>query len=316
MNEDKVEMQVIKLKKMMAIITFVVILVAGYKVKTQEAVPITRLESSDNSVSTQTNKLWVAADSAVLMDAESGRILYSKNMNTAYPPASTTKIMTALLVLENCKLEDLVTIGKKPPNTEGNNICLIEGEQFTVKDLLHALIIESANDCANALAEHISGSVENFALKMNERAKELGCKSTNFTNPSGLYHKYHKSSAKDLALIMMELIKHREFTTIATTMSYSIPSTNKTVRERSIPNRNKLLIKNSGVYYEGCIGGKTGYTIQSKHSYVASAEKAERKLIVALVHDKEKKFYQDTIRLFNFGFSQYKNSAAGKIISQ
>lgn len=295
------------LKKIIAIITAFFILCAGYRANCQESMPKVNLKNSSNSAKSQNKGLWVAADSAVLMDAETGQILYSKNMNNAYPPASTTKIMTALLVLENCKLEDIVTIGENPPKTEGNNIALIEGEQFTVKDLLHALIAESANDCANALAEHISGSVANFARKMNERAKELGCKNTNFVNPSGLYNKYHKSSANDLALIMRELIKHKEFTEIATTMSYSIPSTNKTVRERSIPNRNKLLIKNSGFYYEGCIGGKTGYTIQSKHSYVASAARDGRQLIVALVHDKEKKFYSDTIKLFNFGFSKLKH---------
>lgn len=290
--------------KLAAIVTAFSILFSGYLVGAQEAKPGSSFESNDNSASAQTSKLWVAADSAVLMDGKTGEILYSKNMNTAYPPASTTKIMTALLVLENCKLDDIVTIGKKPPNTEGNNICLIVEEQFTVKDLLYALILESANDCANALAEHISGSVENFALKMNERAKELGCKNSNFVNPNGLYHKYHKSSARDMALIMRELIKYKEFTEIATTMSYSIPATNKTVRERLIPNRNKLLIKNSGVYYEGCIGGKTGYTIQSKHSYVAGAVRGNSELIVALVHDQEKKFYEDTIKLFNFGFKK------------
>lgn len=296
----------IKLKKVLAIITAFIILSSGFKVNCLELKPTKKVERSGNSVSKKGGKVWVAADSAVLMDGKTGEILYSKNMDTAYPPASTTKIMTALLTLENCKLEDIVTIGKNPPKTDGNNICLIEDEQFTVKDLLHALILESANDCANALAEHISGSVEKFAIRMNERAKELGCKSTNFMNPSGLYHKSHKSSAKDMALIMMELTKHSEFTDIATTMSYSIPSTNKTVRERSIPNRNRLLIKNSGFYYEGCIGGKTGYTIQSKHSYVASAIRDDRQLIVALVHDKEKKFYSDTIRLFNYGFSKFK----------
>lgn len=304
------------MKKFAAIVTAFTILCAGYTVKTQEIKPSLSFESNDNSASAQTTKLWVAADSAVLMDAETGKVLYSKNMNTAYPPASTTKIMTALLALENCKVDDVVTIGKKPPNTEGNNICLIEGEQFTVRDLMYALILESANDCANALAEHISGSVENFAVKMNERAKELGCKSTNFLNPNGLYHKFHKSSAKDMALIMRELIKHDEFTAIATAKSYSIPSTNKTVRERSIPNRNKLLIKNSGVYYEDCIGAKTGYTIQSKHSYVAAAARGDRKLIVALIHDKEKKFYQDAIKLFNIGFKKLEAPAMGEVLEQ
>jgi serine-type D-Ala-D-Ala carboxypeptidase (penicillin-binding protein 5/6) len=298
-------MRVITLNKLL-VASIISIFLAGpaYRLEAEGRFPRIGSEETGNEVRAQVSKLWVAADGAVLMDAKTGSIIYSKNMNTAYPPASTTKIMTALLVLENCKMEDIVTIGKKPPNTEGNNICLIEGEEFTVGDLMHALILESANDCANALAEHISGSVESFAEKMNQRAKELGCRSSNFVNPNGLYHKYHKSSARDLALIMKELVKYPEFKAIATSKSYSIPQTNKTQRERLLPNRNKLLMKNSGVYYEACDGGKTGYTIQSKHSYVASATKDGRQLIVALVHDREKKFYRDTIKLFNYGFSR------------
>jgi D-alanyl-D-alanine carboxypeptidase len=246
----------------------------------------------------------VAADGAVLMDSETGEILYSKNMNRAYPPASTTKVMTALLALENCKLEDKVIIGKNPPKTDGNNIALFEGEELTVKDMMYALVNESANDCANALAEHISGSVEEFAKKMNEKALELGCKSTNFINPSGLYNSKHKTSAKDLATIMRALIKHKEYTDMATTVSYTIPSTNKTQKERIINNHNRLIQKNSGFYYQWCEGGKTGYTIQSEHSFVACANKYNHKLIVALVHDAQKNFYRDCINLFDYGFTQ------------
>jgi D-alanyl-D-alanine carboxypeptidase len=260
-------------------------------------------EMYEDMINSQPQRPAVSAAGAVLMDASTGKILYSKNMSNPYPPASTTKIMTALLALERCKLTDIVVVGDKPPKADGNNIALFTGEEFTVNDLLHAVIIESANDCSNALAEHISGSVENFAVEMNKRARELGCRSTNFTNPSGLYNYKHKTSAKDLALIMRELLKHPEFKAIATKMQYTIPVTNKTPRERVINNHNRLLIKNSGFYYEGCDGGKTGYTIQSKHSYVAAATKNGRQLIVALVYDENKKYYTDTIRLFNYGFS-------------
>lgn len=251
-------------------------------------------------------KPYVAADGAVLMDAATGNILYSKNMNTPYPPASTTKIMTTLLALENCTMEDKVVIGENPPKTEGNSICLFEGEEFTVKDLLYAVVNESANDCANALAEHISSSVPLFATKMNLRAKELGCRSTNFTNPSGLYNPNHKASAKDLAIIMRELMKHNEIKAITTTMRHGIAPTNKTPRERAIVNHNRLLLKNSGYYYVDCEAGKTGYTIQSMHSFVASAKRDGKRLIVALVHDKKKLFYKDAISLFNYGFENFK----------
>jgi D-alanyl-D-alanine carboxypeptidase (penicillin-binding protein 5/6) len=248
----------------------------------------------------------VSADGAILMDATTGKILYSKNIDTAYPPASTTKIMTALLTLENCKMEDRIVVGEKPPKTEGNNIALFSGEEFCIEDMLYALINESANDCANALAEHISGSVEAFAERMNNRAREIGCKNTNFVNPNGLYDKNHRTSARDLALIMRELVKDDRFRTVATTYRYDIQPTNKTPRERVINNHNKLVVQNSGYYYEDCEGGKTGYTIQSKHSYVASAMRDGHRLIVALVHDSQKTFYKDTINLFNYGFSNYK----------
>jgi D-alanyl-D-alanine carboxypeptidase (penicillin-binding protein 5/6) len=251
------------------------------------------------------NEPSVSADGAILMDADTGEILYSKNMNTPYHPASTTKIMTALLTLENCKLDDVVTVGKNPPLADGSKIYLFEGEQVTVKDLLYGLLLPSANDCAEALAEHISGSKENFAALMNKRAKELGCENTNFVNPNGLYDDNHVTSAKDLALIMKELSKHKDYTTIATTQSYKIAPTNKSALERPLWNENKLIQKYSCYYYPYCVGGKTGYTIQSAHSYVSVAEKDGHKLIVVLMHDETMLSFPDAINLFNYGYNNY-----------
>jgi serine-type D-Ala-D-Ala carboxypeptidase (penicillin-binding protein 5/6) len=247
----------------------------------------------------------VSADSAILMDADTGEILYSKNIDSAYPPASTTKIMTALLTLENCKLEDVVTVGKNPPLADGSKIYIFEGEQLTVKELLYGLLLPSANDCAEALAEHMGGSIDGFAAMMNKRAKELGCTNTNFVNPSGLYNDNHKTSAKDLALIMSELSKHKEYSEIATTLAYKIGPTNKSTLERPLWNENKLIQKNSPYYYQYCLGGKTGYTIQSQHSYVSVAEKDGRRLVVALVHDSQKTFFKDATNLFNYGYDGF-----------
>jgi D-alanyl-D-alanine carboxypeptidase len=247
----------------------------------------------------------VSADGAVLMDAATGKILYGKNMDKPYPPASTTKIMTALLTLERCNLDDVVVVGKNPPLADGSKIYINEGEQFKVKDLLYALLLASANDCAEALAEHISGSNEQFAKLMNERAKELGCTDTNFVNPNGLYNDKHRTSAKDLALIMRELVKHPEYTKIATTPSYKIPPTNKSKEARPLWNGNKLVQKSSIYYFSGCEGGKTGYTVQSDHSYVASATRNGQRLIVALMHDKNKTFFPDSINLFNYGYNNF-----------
>jgi serine-type D-Ala-D-Ala carboxypeptidase (penicillin-binding protein 5/6) len=247
----------------------------------------------------------VSADSVVLMDAATGTILYSKNPNSAYPPASTTKIMTALLTLENTKLTDVVIVGKNPPLMEPSKIYIAEGEILTVKDLLYGLLLQSGNDAAVALAEHIGGSVSNFAEMMNKRAKELGCTNTNFVNPHGLYNKDHKTSAKDLALIMKEIVKHPEFGEISTTGLYKIPATNKDKKIKEVYNHNKLVLKGAKEYYNECIGGKTGWTSQSLFSYVSAAEKDGHVLIAALVHDANKAYYSDSPKLYNYGFSNF-----------
>lgn len=249
----------------------------------------------------------VSADSAVLLDATTGQILYSKNQDSAYPPASTTKIMTALLVLENCKLDDYVTVGATPPKIEGTRIGLIQGEKIRVIDLLYGMLLASGNDCAEALAEYVGdGSIKKFADKMNKRARELGASHTNFVNPSGLFDENHKTSSKDLALIMKKLSENPEYSRIATKVSYTIPKTNKSKETRTVWNENKLIQKQSKYYYEGSLGGKTGYTIQSFHSYVTSASRGGHKFVVALVHDKKKTFFPDAVSLLNYGFNNFK----------
>jgi len=247
----------------------------------------------------------IYADGVVLMDAATGEILYSKNMDTQYPPASTTKIMTALLTLENANLDDVVTVGKNPPLIDGSKIYLFEDEKLTVKDLLYALLLRSANDAALTLAEHISGSSEEFAKLMNKRALELGCSNTNFVNPSGLYDDMHRTTARDLALIMKELIKHEEYIKISTTSMYYIQPTNKSKEKRPLWNENRLIQKSSNYYYEGCEAGKTGYTIQSKHSYVAVASRNGIKLIAVLLHDSNKAYWSDARKLFDYGFENF-----------
>jgi D-alanyl-D-alanine carboxypeptidase (penicillin-binding protein 5/6) len=242
------------------------------------------------------------------MDATTGKLLYSKNKDSAYPPASTTKIMTALLVLEKCNLNDIVTVSKNAEMADGSKIYVFEGEKTSVKELLYGLILASANDCAIALAEHVSGSTQEFAKLMNEKAKSLGCLNTNFVNPNGLYDVNHKTSAYDLALIMQELTTHAQYKEMSTTPSYIMTATNKCTEKRPLWNGNRLIHKNDSYYYPGCEGGKTGYTIQSKHSYVAAASRNGQKLIVALVHDSEKTFFPDSRKLFDYGFNNFELS--------
>lgn len=257
------------------------------------------------------SKPVVNAQGAVLMDFSSGQVLFNKNSTSRFAPASTTKIMTALLTLEKCKLDDKVIVGPKPPFEDGSKIYLLEGEQVTVEQLLYALLLPSANDAALALAEHISGSKEAFAVLMNERAKQLGCKNTNFLNPNGLYDKNHYTSAYDLALIASKAMEIPEFRKIVSTLSYNIAPTNKQSQTRFLHNENKLLF-NKKYKYPGADGIKTGYTVKAKHTYVGSATRDGRTLIAVFLCD-EKSFYTEAANLFNYGFSNYKDQ---KILSK
>ncbi|MFQ9978046.1 D-alanyl-D-alanine carboxypeptidase [Clostridium cadaveris] len=248
----------------------------------------------------------VLGEGVVLMDAKTHEILYEKNMDKPLPPASTTKIMTALIVLENGNLSDKVTIGKNPPNTDGTALGLIEGETMTVEDLLNTLLIGSCNDAAVALAEYVSGSVENFTVLMNKRAKELGATNTNFKNPSGLYEDDHYISAKDMSLIMAEAIKYPEFLSITQKPHYVIKNTDKVSSERWVNNRIRPLLKDSSIYYEPIISGKTGYTIQAKHSFVSAAKKDDMTLIVSILHtDNKDRYFDDSKSLFEYGFNNF-----------
>ena len=277
---------------------------------------ITTISALIIAFSLNINKVYAApppapescSDGVVLMDANTGQILYSKNMDAAYPPASTTKVMTILLTLERCKLDAEVTVGKNPPQiayaARSSSISLVEGEKVTVKDLLYGLILRSGNDCAETLAEYIGGTSSNFAAIMNARAKELGCTNTNFVNPSGLYDKNHKTSAKDLAIIMSELSKHPEFKTISTTTYYVIPPNNKFASGHPMSNENKI-VNYKKYSIDGYEGSKTGWTSESLYSFTAVASRNGQKLVISLVHGKESAFYTDAKNYLDWGFSNF-----------
>lgn len=248
----------------------------------------------------------ITAEGAVLMDAVTGKLIYEKNADKRLSPASTTKIMTAVVVLEKTKLQDKVTIGKNPPNTDGSAIGILTGEVFTVKDLLAGMLLESGNDCAEALAEHVSGSIEEFAKLMNAKALELGCTDTNFVNPSGLYDENHYTSAKDLALIMREAIKSKDFLEMEKLPFYELPPSNLDPNPKWSNNKNQLMIKNSRYYYENAIAGKTGYTVKARHSYTAAAEKGGQVLISTMINGEGKEhFFPETKALLEYGFNNF-----------
>lgn len=258
------------------------------------------------------NDVNTTSPSCILMDAKSGKILYAKNAYNKMYPASTTKIMTAILALENCNLDDIATVSHYsiysiPVGYSHAN--LQEGEELTIEQLLNVLLIPSANDSAIVLAEHISGSEEEFCKLMNEKAKELGCINTNFVNPNGIHNVSHYSTAYDLALIGQYAMQFSDIMRIAMTRQYTLPITNKYNKTNRIFNATNALINNESLntnYYEYATGLKTGYTDTSGSCIVATAEKDDVKLIVVILGSSSiNKRYNDCKTLFNYGFENY-----------
>ena len=258
----------------------------------------------------------IVADTGVLIDGATGQVLFNKQMDKQKYPASTTKVMTALLTVENLDLNQKVIIDAEVPFTDGTRIYLTEGEEVTVEQLLNSMLIESANDSAKALAKTISGSVPEFANLMNQRAKELGAKNTNFHNPNGLTDDLHVTTAYDLAMIAREGLKHPEIRKVITTYRYVFPATNKQP-ERYLYNRNKLIfdtdtkVNYNGVMiplkYDGITGFKTGFTPAAGYCLVASAKRNGMELISVVFQSDSTNVFLDSIKLLDYGFANYKS---------
>lgn len=251
----------------------------------------------------------VLSEGAILIDADTSQILYSKNEHKKFEPASTTKIMTALIVLEHTKLTDTVTISEKPTLVDGSKLGIAKGEVYTVEELLYGLLLPSANDCAEALAEHISGSNLEFAKLMNAKAKDLGANDTTFKNPSGLHEDGHLTTAYDLALIIKEASKNKDFVRISQMSSYKY--TNHPFSDGSekwAVNINELFNEYSSYYYKYQYCAKNGYTPEANHTYASVAKKDGKTLIAAFLNAKDKvEFYTNVGPLFNYGFDNFEN---------
>ncbi len=255
----------------------------------------------------------ITGKTACLMDADTGTILYSKGLDAQRYPASITKLMTALIVSENCSLDDQVTMtetGMADAYAGSSNCNPQLGEVFTVKECLELLLIKSANDIASQLAEHTAGSVQNFATMMNEKAILLGCTNTNFVNASGLEDSNHYTSARDMALIMRAAIQNDTIREIMGMPSCTIPATNMS-EERYYTTHNLLMQPDSGYYYEGCLGGKTGYTDISQSTLVCYAQRNDMTLIgVVMGAPETQSNASDMITLFDYGFNNFYRSEA------
>ena len=259
----------------------------------------------------------ISAGAAILIDSSSERILYEKNANEKMYPASTTKILTAILVIENCDLNDVVTVPYEAISTipSGYAVAALQtGEQLTVNQLLQVMLVHSANDAANVLAYHVSGSLEEFSKLMNNKVSELGLKNTNFLNPSGMHNENHYSTAYDLAIIMKYCMKNATFRNLSSLKYCTIPATNK-YEERVFNTTNELLRYDnrdvdSNYYYKYAIAGKTGYTTQAKNCLVSVSNKDDLELIcvvlsVGLYPNNLSAKFVDTKSLFNYGYDNF-----------
>lgn len=257
----------------------------------------------------------VSAESAVVMDVQSGTILYEKNMDKKQYPASITKIMTALVAIENSSLSETVTYSKEAvTNLELNasNIEIQVGEKLSMEDSLYGILMMSANEACNGVAEHIAGSIKNFVRMMNERAKELGCTGTHFSNANGLFMSSHYTTAHDMAIIARAAYKNPTFAKITGTKMYKIPRSNKHLA-RTLYNHHGMLYayKFPQYLYEYCVGGKTGYTERCRYTLVTYAKKGDMTLVSVVMRVPKSPYeepneYTDSTKLLNHCFSRYK----------
>lgn len=252
------------------------------------------------------NEISINSRAGILVEVSTGRIIYEKRSTEKMWPASTTKIMTAILVLENCNLDDMVTVTETAISNipSGYVICDLQiGEEISVKDLLNALMIKSANDVAYVLAEHVGGSVNDFAYMMNQKAKELGCTSTHFVNPNGIHNENHYSTAYDLYLIAKYAMKNETFRNLVSTTEYTLPITNKYSNEdRSFRTTNDLINPDSSNYYKNAIGIKTGYTSQAGNCLVSESSRDGLEFISVVLNGDR---FTDSKKLFDYAYDNF-----------
>lgn len=249
----------------------------------------------------------LGAESAILIDSDTGAILYEKNIHAKEFPASTTKVMTCLVAMENSSLDEMVTFSEEAVfgiERGSSNVGMDVGQQITMEDALYCIMLASANEVASAVAEHVGGSIDNFAEMMNAKAKELGCTETHFCNANGLHNDNHYTSAHDLALITRAFFQNETLSKIANTVSYDMHATATQPDEFTSYNHHKMLP--GGDYeYEYIVGGKTGYTNVARQTLTTCAEKDGMRLICVIMKEESPNQFLDTIALFDYGFNNF-----------
>lgn len=256
----------------------------------------------------------IQAEAGIVIDADSGAVLFGQKIHVSSPPASITKLLTALVVLEHCQLDETITISEEAlANVEpdsGDKMYLVAGDTMTVEDALHALILVSANQVANALAEHAAGSMSDFVELMNQKVAELGCTNTHFDNPSGLNGDTQYVSAYDMSLIARAAFANEDLLRISSTVNYRTAPTANNPDGRSLRHEHRFLYvtdPNSVNYYPYAVAGKTGYLLKAGNTLVTYAEKEGRHLICVILKGSYESYFQDTKTLLEFGFNSFQN---------
>ena len=242
----------------------------------------------------------ITASAGILVDAETGTVLWQRNADHRRPVASLTKVMTALLLLENTQPDDIITAPAGIASVQESSLHLTDGEQLSARDLLYAIMLRSANDACVAIAHHVAGSVPAFAELMNARAKRLGCRNTHFTNPNGLPDPNHYSSAADMARITLAAIRYPAFNTVVSTRSYTLTRTGNP-DDTVVVNRSRLLGK-----FEGADGVKTGYTRTAGRCFIGSATRRGRRVICVVLNSRD--LWTDAKALLEYGFSGFQRA--------
>lgn len=248
----------------------------------------------------------IGAESAILLEANTGVILYAKNIDERLYPASTTKLLTCLLAAENSKIDEIVTFSNNAVfsiEVGSSNIGIDVGESMPMEECLYGILTASANEVANAVAEHIAGSLDDFADMMNERAKELGCKNTHFVNAHGLHDADHYTSAYDLALIAKAFFQNEFLSKVGNTASHHFEATD--TQPDDFIKRNKHQLITGEIAYKGIKGGKTGFTSDSRQTLVTCAEQNGMKLICVIMKEESPEQFNDTVKLFDYGFTNF-----------
>ena len=264
------------------------------------------------AVQTDTLANWpqgpaIYAESGILVDLDTQEILYSKNIDKQLYPASITKVMTTLVAIESSSPEEPVTFSQHALDSiewDSSNIGCRLNETLTMEQCWYAMMLNSANEVCCGVAEHISGSIEAFVEKMNQKAAELGCTNTHFSNPNGLPDETHYTTAHDMALIANAAYQNETFRQVFSTRQYEIPPTPQYTETRYLYNHHKMMQPDTEYYYEGCLGGKTGYTETALNTLVTIASRNGKNLLCVTMRTQGRQVYTDTASLFDYGFSQ------------